>query len=124
MEETLICPTPRLVLPKRKHTFRKRDATPGTVNRTLPDPKNDSRDDLRFYIGFIFDGVNKYLNLSETLPRYGLLDVYENPTIYAFSEPDHIRKLQLCQPYNDSSLIIKVTYEYNCYLAFRSVAVK
>ncbi|KAK2167282.1 hypothetical protein LSH36_30g06009 [Paralvinella palmiformis] len=50
----------------------KRELEFGLINRNY----------FEFYVGFGLDGVKRYHNVSETLPEYGTIKVFENPSIY------------------------------------------
>lgn len=41
-----------------------------------------NRDYFEFYVGFGLDGIKKYHNISEVLPQYGTIKVFENPSVY------------------------------------------
>ena len=40
---------------------------------------------IEIQIGFILDGVERYKNLSETVPQYSKLNVYTNPKVMAWT---------------------------------------
>ena len=69
-------------------------------------------DDLAFYIGFMLDGVSKYQNLTNTLPSYARLYVYDDPVVYEFEGE--------VLPFRgrDKHIVIKVMESDNCYFAF------
>ena len=60
------------------------------------EPLNDN--DLQFYIGFQFDGMETYSNFTS-------LPVYEDPEYFRFEDKDHVRYLNP----KDSFLHIKVS---------------
>ena len=68
--------------------------------------------DLEFYIGFVMDGIKKYQNLTDTLPRYARLDVYTDPDVYEFERE--------VLPFraSDEHIVIKVMESGNCYCTF------
>ena len=61
------------------------------------EPLNNN--DLQFYIGFQFDGMNTYNNFTS-------LPVYEDPEYFKFEDEDHIRYFESKDPF----LHVKVSY--------------
>ena len=49
---------------------------------------------LKFYIGFQFDGLDKYKNLSETeeLRQFAELKIFTNPTVYRMENTTEFQK--------------------------------
>ena len=86
------------------------------TRRALPDGLGSAglynTHDLQFYIGFVLDGVSKYQNLTDTLPRYARLYVYADPDVYEFERE--------VLPFraSDEHIVIKVMTSGNCYCTF------
>lgn len=69
-------------------------AIPENRNRKKRDTDDDS--EFIFYVGFGFDGHDKYVNISAIpeLQQYGQLLVKPDPKIRQFTESDDIRRLE------------------------------
>ncbi len=63
--------------------------------------------DLEFYIGFDLDGVNRYQNLSQSLPEFAELDVYVNPKISKF--PDGPFNFRPFWPFHEKFVVVMVS---------------
>ncbi|KAI0234406.1 hypothetical protein LSAT2_015304 [Lamellibrachia satsuma] len=94
------CPSPIIHLPsgisKRNLShISERDSDSGTgydarmrrqvVERQAAD-LSDNKDGVKIYIGFLFDGVTTYRNISETLPQQGQMYIYDDPEMYEFED--------------------------------------
>ena len=88
-DAVIFCETPFLKIPLGLRDVVKRE-TPIRVKRQSP-PENAEiitpyENELKVYIGFIFDGVPTYRDLSESLPKYKELVIFPNPKFIRFNE--------------------------------------
>lgn len=100
--------------------FTQRDSDSGTgydarmrrqvVERQAAD-LSDNKDGVKIYIGFLFDGVTTYRNISETLPQQGQMYIYDDPEMYEFE--DEVMDFRR----NDEQIVIQVIISSSCYNA-------
>jgi len=83
-------------------TRRRRQAS----DEVMVTEKFNDGEDVVFYIGFRLDGHKVYENISEELPEYSQLNVYESPTIERLAEGTLL--FRTYWPHNDRSIDIKV----------------
>ncbi|KAI0234412.1 hypothetical protein LSAT2_015310 [Lamellibrachia satsuma] len=109
----ILCPTPDIQLPlevngliKKSHiTERDRDSVASHDARARREANSINSDEMKFYIGLLLDGVPTYRNVSDTLPEYGKLDMFNDPKVFEFK--DEVLLFRPYSPHNDQHVVIK-----------------
>ena len=96
-------PTQNLLLPLVQ---RDRGAVASHDARARREANSLNSDEMEFYIGLLLDGVPTYRNVSDTLPEYGKLDMFNDPKVFEFK--DEVLLFRPYSPHNDQHVVIKV----------------
>ncbi len=69
--------------------------------------KRETGSDIKYYLGFKLDGVNRYANLSQTLSGEVTLAVYLDPDVRKFTDDPF--SFKPFWPFNDRNLIVQAS---------------
>ena len=106
-EDIMLCKTPEITLPSDVRRKRRDVTDAGRAIRDTSDggePLNG--EELQFYLGFIFDGVEIYRNMSDKKPEFGILTVYQDPEFEPFE--GGVKLFRTYWPYNDEEMTTMV----------------